>query len=79
MSFEIDNEYFRTAEDPNRYSNWEYALIVLANNFGIYKPNKKFYLIKIARFRNKNFKKDPTDQELVEELTKDYEHIYRKP
>jgi len=51
----------------------------LANNFGIYKPNKKFYLIKIARFRNKNFKKDPTDQELVEELTKDYEHIYRKP
>ena len=58
MSFEIDNEYFRTGEDPNRYSNWEYAIIVLANNFGIYKPNKRFYLIKIARFRNENFKKD---------------------
>jgi len=79
MSFEIDHEYFRTSEDPYRYSNWEFAIIMLADHFGIYKPNKRFYLIKIARFRNENFKKDPTDQELVEELTKDYEHFHWKP
>jgi len=79
MSFEIDNEYFRTFEDPLRYSNWEFALIMLGDHFGIYKPNKRFYLIKIARFRNENFKKNPSDQELVEELTKDYEHFHWKP
>jgi hypothetical protein len=78
MSFEIDYEYFRNSENSNRHSNWEFAIDMLADYFGIYKPNKRFYLNKIARFRNENFKKNPSDQELVEELTKDYEQFFRK-
>ena len=77
MSFTNDFEFFRNSKDFFIHDNWDFAIIMLADYFGINKHNPEFYLEKIARFHNKNFKIHPTKEELVKELTKHYESIYR--
>lgn len=77
MSFEIEYEYFRNYDDPRGSSNWSFAIDMLADIYGIHSPNKKYFLCRIARFRNPNFKKAPTDQELVIELIRQNEQLYR--
>jgi hypothetical protein len=67
---EFDFEIVLNERDFDCKDRFDVLINIFADNFGINKSDKIFYLQRICKFRNKKFPKNATKYQIVEELSK---------
>jgi hypothetical protein len=67
---EFDCEIVLCERDIDIKDRFDVLINMFADDFGIDKPDKIFYLRKICQFRNKKFPKNANKYQIVEELSK---------